>query len=153
MVANMNQSETTAYNYLKSEKGYTDDQIHRESHKQTPDFIVKTAEDEFTGFEVKRPQGNKIVIHEKQISQIEDNSKIDGSADIIVADSNEVKDHFNWEFRDNSKWNIIVQERKGKAIWIEDDLEEELEKQKAPGQSWSGFLQQMLNEIKEENEA
>jgi hypothetical protein len=36
------------------------------------------------------------------------------------------------------------------TIWIHDDYEDKLEKQKAKGQSWTGFLKEKLEETEKE---
>lgn len=130
----LNQSETTAFEWLKSEKGYSEDDIQRQSNKQTPDFIC-----EDYAYEVKRPRGGTLVVHERQVSQIEEHE-----TKIIVADHQAVRDTFDWSDRESVDWSIKVQESKGKTVWFSGEVLEYIEENSLEDETPNQFLKRKL---------
>lgn len=130
----LNQSETTAFEWLKSEKDYSEEDIGRESHKQTPDFIC----DDYA-YEVKRPRGGTLVVHERQVSQIEEHD-----TKIVVADHQQVRDIFDWGDRESVDWSIKIQESKGKTVWFSGDVLEFIEENKFEDETPNQFLKRKL---------
>lgn len=118
----INQSETSAKEWLKKTYGYTDkDLYHKVS--ESPDFICSDGKK----FEVKRLNGRTIIFSDKQ------SRTLTSDVTILVFNNTECISSFLWGEREKSQIKIIISNPRKEIILISRDLRKKLILQKIEG--------------------